>query len=506
MGPPMGWMLVIFLSEILNLDDLIKVILNPFFYLYCGFFLVISIIRVKKFLQKIRALYNKNQENELNQLISNVPRSYFLFTFTYGILGPPAVTLGLGFSNHAFITCWILGPVVISTFAIPFFNQYVILIEKYTAKVALSQEKFIPLKSKMNISITYLSLGVLVMLSVVFYSIIHNINQGITITEQELIWKLILFTVLGGCIISIPLFIQTNQIKQNLDILRRHVQKIASGTFNKAQNIDQRDELGLVMNGVSRLSEKFSKLISTLKSDADLLTTVVTHLNNATSRMNEDNKGQVTKSTNINNVLTSVLERVDINLSLSSEMSSNASTIQEEVKIGRDELAELITSLQEISMRMKKIDNIASQTNLLAINASIEAANAGEFGKGFGVVANEVRKLAAISHSISKEINESTQQAVAKSLRTQTSFDDIVPLIEKNSHLSKTINLTANSQKNDISAISLDINELDKIVGNFSILTNEITHHTSTIDASSQSLKQFSDYFSVEIDPVNNKD
>lgn len=498
MGPPMGWMLIIFISEILDLDDLIKVILNPFFYLYCGGFLTISIIRAKRFLEKVKKLHLNNENSKLNKLISNVPRSYFIFTFTYGILGPPAVTFGLDFTDHAFYTCWILGPVVISTFAIPFFNQYIILIEKYTAHIELSQESFIPLKSKMNISITYLSMGVLVMLSVVFYSIIHNINNGIPISETELILKLVLFTLLGGAIISIPLFIQTNQIKTNLDILRHHVNKIANGTFGKSQNIDQRDELGLVMNGVSSLSDKFSSIITSLKMDAKTLNDVVFYLNEATQAMNHDNEEQVSKSNNISSVLNQVLDRVDKNLNLSNEMSTNATTIQSEIKIGREELADLIVSLQDINERIKKIDSIASQTNLLAINASIEAANAGEFGKGFGVVAAEVRKLSAITHSISREISENTRKAVDKSINTEASFNDIMPLIEKNSDLSGTINETAESQKDDISSISQDMTDLEKIVEKFTLLSGQINGHSASIDNSSKSLKDFSDFFKVE--------
>ncbi|GAB5496781.1 MAG: hypothetical protein Phyf2KO_18610 [Phycisphaerales bacterium] len=155
---------------------------------------------------------------------------------------------------------------------------------------------------------------------------------------------------------------------------------------------------------------------------------------------------------------------------LSAESQKVAGQGAEEVTAMNCAMNEIRQSSSEISNIIKVIDEIAFQTNLLALNAAVEAARAGEAGKGFAVVADEVRSLAMRSADAAKNtaamIEESTQRAnrgVEIADRLNTSLSGIVSSIGKVNSILGDISAASGEQAEGVAQINQGVNELDRL-------------------------------------------
>jgi len=178
--------------------------------------------------------------------------------------------------------------------------------------------------------------------------------------------------------------------------------------------------------------------------------------------------------------------------------------IKEKVGLSAEKVEEMGERSGQIGMIVETIDDIASQTNLLALNAAIEAARAGEHGKGFAVVADEVRKLAERTASATKEIGGLISEVQATVSEAVKAMDDSASEVEQGvtqageagealqSILGAVENV--NQQVEEISAAAEQMeassNELVSAMDSVSAVVEENTAATEEMTASSTEVSQ----------------
>jgi methyl-accepting chemotaxis protein len=175
-------------------------------------------------------------------------------------------------------------------------------------------------------------------------------------------------------------------------------------------------------------------------------------------------------------VMTQIAKSAEANASLADSMASQFAAAQSSAASGRQSVQRMVEAVSDIHVSSQKIahivhvmDEIALQSNLLALNAAVEAAHAGEHGKGFGVVADEVRSLAHRSAEAAKDIEaliaESVQKAGdGRNLAAQSgeSLSEMTKRVDEVSELVKQIAKISLQQREAMRGANSSISLIDR--------------------------------------------
>lgn len=292
--------------------------------------------------------------------------------------------------------------------------------------------------------------------------------------------------------------------------------EMADGNFNVRSKAEEKyvGDFGKVLESIERIKTSLSNTLMQINLSSDQVSSEADQVSSGAQALSQGAAEQASSIEELAETIRGISNHVKHNADYAEEADQRANAAgSEAVESNRrmqdmvTAMADISTSSREIGKIIKTIEDIAFQTNILALNASVEAARAGEAGRGFSVVAAEVRNLATKSAAASKDtaaLIENSLNTVKSGTRiadeTAHSLDAVLESVRLVTEIIGQITASSIEQADSILQIEQGIERISEVVQTNSATAEESAAASEELSAQAQLLKDLTGQFRLESD------
>lgn len=356
-----------------------------------------------------------------------------------------------------------------------------------------------------------------------------TIFTGVSVENARSIYSgtlvsVVVFMVIVAAVFAVICYVVVNSIARSLDVSVANLNLVADGRLNVVVGdrlMSRTDEVGTIATAIHTLIGKFVNIVNNLKGSSETLTDFSTEIRKSIGNINEsianvnvavdeiamgatNQANETTSVTQQMNDMSIAVDEAMKNIEMLTESTGSMENSNRTANSTLDDLVQISNrtsqsikmvyeqtnatnqSAAEIQSVVNIIADIASQTNLLSLNASIEAARVGEHGRGFAVVADEVRNLADQCRVSSEQIAQIIQELITKSNENVEAMDAVVSEMEMQHE-------KLESTRTVFEALDTEINNVARAVENIKEITEGIGRVKDAVYSNMESLAAISE-------------
>ncbi|MDH5546448.1 MAG: methyl-accepting chemotaxis protein [Gammaproteobacteria bacterium] len=319
-----------------------------------------------------------------------------------------------------------------------------------------------------------------------------NLYQSIDNTNLMMLTSFVIIILIAVVLAQIFL---SRLLFTPLGTFTRALQSCAQGDLSVSITQTKLLELQILGDSLNQLMDSLKNQVEEIQNNTESVTkvsrevdTIVNTLNTSSNEL-RDSVEQTTTS----------IDAISELINLTSDNAENTNKLAQEAAQqtaqGEAAVTQTVEAMREIARQVSQVEEIAYKTNILALNASIEAARANEHGRGFSVVAEEVRKLAGRSQQLAREIADSASNSVNISEHAGKLLKEITPNIERTAHLVKQIYHASTEQRKSANLVSTSIHQLEQVAHTNAQASDKLSAASNSLNSESDKLTSIVKFF-----------
>ncbi len=307
--------------------------------------------------------------------------------------------------------------------------------------------------------------------------------------------------------------VMTQTLDDTLESVNRYISdiqqvltRIADGDLRTGPQVEYKGDFALIRSSLHTITHSMNETLLGFRAAADRLTTMAEQLSGQSAQLHQASLKQNQSAGELVREVGRVKDRLDNVADSSGQTRSQTEEIARRIQNANDQMAALSSAMDDISANAqqitkiaKDIEDIAFQTNILSLNASVEAARAGASGKGFAVVANEVKQLAAKSA-------EAAQRATAMVNNTKAIIQTGVVLtadtagsLQAISDVSTQISAISDQLAAAVQGQALALTAMEERIASISAIADRNLQNAGETEQSSGSLAKEAEALQVQV-------